>query len=613
MDAEVTESAGTPTGPDDGQPDGAPPDTPGSGASGGPARPGVPERPHGPRNTAHPSDADGTGEPAAGAGGPGTPAPDSDPGDGAPDSGDGDGVPRDHPGTGRTVKSGSAGKTEATEDSTDTGGAGGGDGTGAAAADGTDDGREPANAAGDARDTNTNTDADTDAGDRTHTGGPGNTGADGDGERPPASAHSGEPPALPVEPKVTASGAASPPAVPPDTAVTENAGADAPRPRRHWLRWAALGTAAAVLAGSGTAWYLYRKLDGNITTDTTTANELRTHEKERPVPVSLNAQNILLLGSDSRSGEENGKYGRDDGGSHRADTVILLHIAADRRSSTAVSLPRDLMATVPSCRRPDGTRSKERFTQFNSAFSTGGAACTIRTVERMTGIRINHHMVIDFGGFKKMVDAVGGVEVCLKEPVDDPAAKLRLGAGRQTLNGEEALGFVRVRKTLGDGSDTERMKRQQQFLASLVKKVQSNGVLLNPVKLYPLLDAATRSLTTDPGLDSLGELRDLLRSVRSIPTESVQFLTVPRQPYAGNPNRDELVQPKASQLFTQLRDDTPVTVVPRGRGDASDSGDEEREAGTGDAGLGRDRASASGSPTPSPSFTGTNAAVGPCE
>ncbi|MFF8847753.1 LCP family protein [Streptomyces sp. NPDC015127] len=364
--------------------------------------------------------------------------------------------------------------------------------------------------------------------------------------------------------------------------------------RRHWLRWAALGTSVVVLAAAGTGWWLYRKLDGNITTDTSAAEELRAYEKERPTALVTDAQNILLLGSDTREGEGNDRYGKDEDGSQRSDTTILLHIAGDRRSATAMSIPRDLMVTIPSCGRPDGKRTRAQTAQFNWAYQFGGAACTIRTVEKFTGIRVDHHMVIDFRGFKDMVDAVDGVEVCLAEPIDDKAARLKLRAGRQTLHGEEALGFVRARKTLGNGSDTERMERQQQFLGALVKKVQSNGVLLNPTRLYPVLDAATKSITTDAGLDSLKDLYDLTRALRNVPTEKVQFLTVPRQPYHLDPNRDELVQPEASELFERLRADTEVAVVP-----------EKEET---------DRGAADGaSPGPTPTFSGTNAAEGMCE
>ncbi|MER8071572.1 LCP family protein [Streptomyces sp. NPDC094034] len=388
-----------------------------------------------------------------------------------------------------------------------------------------------------------------------------------------------------------------------------------PNPKHHWLRWVALGTSVAILATAAAGWWFYRKLDGNITTDTSAAAELHTYEKERPTPVALDAQNILLIGSDSRSGDGNGKYGRDDGGSQRSDTTILLHLAADRKSATAMSLPRDLMVEIPSCARPDGTRSQAQFAQFNWAFEAGGAACTIRTVEKLTDIRVDHHMVVDFSGFTEMVNAVDGVEVCLDEPVKDVQALLELPAGRQTLDGEQALGFVRARHGIGDGSDTQRMDRQQRFLGALFKKVQSNGVLLNPARLYPVLDAATKSLTTDPGLNSLSDLYELARSMRSVPMEKVQFLTVPRQPYAQDRNRDELVQPAATTLFEQLREDSPVSVSP----DETDTQDEKNEEKSDDSvknsGNGSESDSGSpapGSPSPAPTFQGTNAAVGMC-
>ncbi|MFD5329362.1 LCP family protein [Streptomyces sp. NPDC127092] len=388
------------------------------------------------------------------------------------------------------------------------------------------------------------------------------------------------------------------------------------RKRRHWLRWAALGAAVVVLVAAGVGWWLYRKLDGNITTDTTAAAELLRYEKERPSPAVNAARNILLIGSDTRAGAGNAKYGH-DGGTQRSDTTILLHISAGGAGATAVSIPRDLMVQIPSCARTgqagragkagkaekagkagkagegDGGRTSPQFAQFNWAFELGGTACTIRTLEKLTKIRIDHHMVIDFRGFKKMVDAVDGVEICLKEPIDDKDAHLKLPAGRQVLHGEQALGFVRARKSLGNGSDTERMDRQQQFLGALVNKVQSDGVLLNPTRLYPVLDAATKSITTDPGLASLRDLYDLARSMRAVPTEKVQFLTVPRRPYSYNANRDELVQPAADQLFARLRADQPVTVHP------------------GDSGRTEPTADGPGA-SAAPSFAGRNAAEGVC-
>ncbi|MET7681995.1 LCP family protein [Streptomyces sp. NPDC005423] len=337
-------------------------------------------------------------------------------------------------------------------------------------------------------------------------------------------------------------------------------GAGRVRRRWRWGRRGALGAGVVVLVAGGVGWGVYAKLDGNITPDEAAAAELARYEKERPTSLVKGAQNILLIGSDSRSGEGNAEYGRDSG-TERSDTTILLHLAADRRGATAVSLPRDLMVDVPACRRPDGSRTEPVFAMFNSAFQEGGSACTIRTVEKLTDVRIDHHMVVDFHGFKDMVDAVDGVEVCLKAPIEDRAARLRLPAGRVTLDGEQALGYVRARESLGNGSDTERMDRQQRFLGALVNKVQSEDVLLNPVKLYPVLDSATSSLTTDPGLANLRGLYQLVRGMRDIPAERVQFLTVPRESYVYNANRDQLVEPQAEKLFARLRADDPVTVT----------------------------------------------------
>ncbi|MGI5394552.1 LCP family protein [Streptomyces sp. CA-251251] len=370
------------------------------------------------------------------------------------------------------------------------------------------------------------------------------------------------------------------------------------RRRRRRLGHGGLAVAVLAVGAAGAGWAVYARLDGNITADEAAAAELARYDKERPTALVRGARNILLIGSDSRSGDGNARYGRDSG-TERSDTTILLHLAAGRDSATAVSLPRDLMVDVPGCRRPDGSRTAPVFAQFNYAYEVGGSACSIRTVEKLTGIRLDHHVVVDFQGFKKLVDALDGVEVCLRAPVDDVDAKLRLPAGRVTLDGEQALGYVRARKSLGDGSDTDRMDRQQRFLGALVNKVQSNDVLLNPVKLYPVLDAATSSLTTDPGLASLRGLYDLVRGLRGIPTERVQFLTVPREAYAGDVNRDQLVEPDAERLFTRLRTDEPVAI--------GVAGEREEPAGAGGAGepgrLGE---------SPEPTFSGNTAAEDIC-
>ncbi|MGW2710056.1 LCP family protein [Streptomyces sp. NPDC001356] len=369
------------------------------------------------------------------------------------------------------------------------------------------------------------------------------------------------------------------------------------RRRRRWGRNSALGAAVLLVVAAGAGWAVYARLSANITADEAAAAELARYERERPTALVRDAQNILLIGSDTRAGDGNGKYGK-DAGTERSDTTILLHLAADRHSATAVSLPRDLMVDIPACGQEDGRRSDPVFAMFNHAFQVGGSACTIRTVEKLTGIRIDHHMVLDFAGFKEMVNAVDGVEVCLKEAVDDKAAKLKLPAGKVRLDGEQALGFVRARKSLGNGSDTERMERQQRFLGSLVNKVRSSDVLLNPVKLYPVLDAATSSLTTDPELASLRGLYQLVRGLRDIPVARVQFLTVPRESYVYDANRDQLVEPEAEALFARLRADQPVVVTQENA-----QGIPGQDTGSG----------AADGPSPAPTFRGRTAAEQTCE
>ncbi|MEV0694385.1 LCP family protein [Streptomyces sp. NPDC050388] len=405
----------------------------------------------------------------------------------------------------------------------------------------------------------------------------------------------------------------------PGTGASASGTGLARRRRRRWVRGTGLGLVTLLALAAGTGWAVYVKLDGNITPDEAAAAELTRFEKERPTALVKEARNILLIGSDSRSGDDNRRYGRDSG-TERSDTAILLHLSAGRRSATAVSLPRDLMVAVPGCLRGDGTRAEPVFAMFNHAFQRGGSACAIRTVEKLTGIRVDHHIVVDFHGFKEMVEAVDGVEVCLREPIDDKAAKLRLPAGRVTLNGEQALGYVRARKSLGDGSDTHRMERQQRFLGALVNKVRGNDVLLNPVKLYPVLDAATSALTTDPELASLRGLYELVRGLREIPTEHTQFLTVPREPYVADAHRDQLAQPEAEALFERLRRDASVTVAQeaaQGSGTGTDSGTppgNSDDSGTDSDGkvTRKESAEPSGSPSPTPTFSGNTAAEDGC-
>jgi LCP family protein required for cell wall assembly len=316
----------------------------------------------------------------------------------------------------------------------------------------------------------------------------------------------------------------------------------------------ALGVTLAVLlvSGTATAFVAYQRLNGNINHQ---AIDDLLDEDERPDKIveeeGKESLNILLMGSDKRTGAAAANVEGE-----RSDTTILLHIAAQRDSAIAVSIPRDSVVDIPKCRRTDGTVVPARPAEmFNSAFSEGGPACTVKTVEKLTDIRIDNYVVIDFRGFKDMVNALGGVQVCIPYAVNDPQSHLDLDAGLQKVRGQQALAYVRTRHALGNGSDLSRIDRQQAFLSSMVSRVKDKGLLLRPDKLYNFLAAATNSLTTDLG--GLRQMAGLARDARGIKTSNIEFVTVPNEPYTLDPNR---VQWKSSAggLWRALRFDQPL-------------------------------------------------------
>lgn len=277
---------------------------------------------------------------------------------------------------------------------------------------------------------------------------------------------------------------------------------------------------------------------------------------DRPT-VATGPLNILLIGSDTRVGEGNGGFG--DGswepGAH-SDTNLLVHFSADREHVTVVSIPRDSMTLAPPECSSTAPKAQWTVRQWNQNYTAGGPGCLIRTLEGNTGIFINHFAVLDFGGFKDMVDALGGVPVCTKVAINDARANLQLSPGRHVLNGEQALGYVRVRYTLGDGSDLGRIKRQQAFLSSVAQEATKTSLLLRPDKLYGFLDAATKSLTTDPSFD-VSTMRDVATSVKNLGISKIKFLTVPTEQYAPDPNRVQWKQ-GAELIWAAIREDREI-------------------------------------------------------
>ncbi len=217
------------------------------------------------------------------------------------------------------------------------------------------------------------------------------------------------------------------------------------------------------------------------------------------------------------------------------------------------------MIERPECQRKDGNGTDPGgLDMFNAAYAIGGPACTIRTVEQMSDVKINHFVVIDFNGFKAMVDALDGVPVCVPEEVNDDIGKIYLPAGSYEVKGQQALSYVRLRHELSENGDIGRMKRQQTFLASMANKAISAGTLANPVRLYNFLDAATSSLTTDPGLASLKKLGGLAKQLKDIGLDKIQFLSIPFESYEPDPNRLQLAA-GADAIWDKLREDDALT------------------------------------------------------
>jgi LCP family protein required for cell wall assembly len=243
--------------------------------------------------------------------------------------------------------------------------------------------------------------------------------------------------------------------------------------------------------------------------------------------VSKEPLNILVMGSDTRDGQGEGFGSAALIGGARSDTTMLVHLSGDREHVTVLSIPRDLMVTLPSCTLADGSQSYPYEDRFNAAFSIGGPECTIRTVTELTGLPVHHFVVVDFTAFERTIDALGGVEVCLTRPVTDPLAGLDLPAGVSRVDGAQGLAFVRARTSLGDGSDLARIERQQSFLASLVREATSRDLLVDPVRLIRSLDAATQSLTMDADLAWLPRSAGLARSLAGVDPADVSFVTYP--------------------------------------------------------------------------------------
>ena len=313
------------------------------------------------------------------------------------------------------------------------------------------------------------------------------------------------------------------------------------------------------MTGLGVA-YLYRHLNGNLTAlDVTGQLENRPEKKEVEGPKE--PLNVLVMGSDTRDGA-----GQQHRQPDRRRPALGHHDPAPRLGGPEAGVrhqhPARLAGHPPGVQDGQGRDTIPGGTDvmWNEAFSVGGPACTIQQFEQITNVRVDHFVVVDFAGFEDMVDAIGGVEVCIPEDISDPAHGINIPAGTREIEGREALNYVRARYTLGDGSDIGRISRQQAFIASMVNKVKSAGVLARPDRLIRFLEAATKSLTVDKDLSSIAKIADLALQFKDTGLDKIQFVTVPweydqREEYAGRVSW----LPQSKELWAKIAADEPLT------------------------------------------------------
>ncbi|MDQ0756371.1 LCP family protein [Arthrobacter sp. B3I4] len=326
-----------------------------------------------------------------------------------------------------------------------------------------------------------------------------------------------------------------------------------------WLRATTIIISVLLVGVIAFGAYWLIRLQGNLSKQALGAGNSRT---DGALDEARDRMQILILGSDTRDGK-NSQYGGagDSTGYGHSDVMMLMDISADNKRVNVISFPRDLLVDIPKC--VDQETKKEfpaqKNVMINAAMSEAGIGCAVDTVNKLTGLEIDHFMMADFNSVKELSNTVGGVDVCVSDAVYDPDSGLRLPKGTSKVQGEQALSYVRTRHAFGDGSDLGRIKAQQGFLSSLVRKIKDDGTLSNPAKMLGIADAITRNLTVDEALASVPTLLTVGNRLKSIDVGKVAFVAAPTEPAVSDSNRLQLAEPAASQLFAALRKDVDLT------------------------------------------------------
>lgn len=370
----------------------------------------------------------------------------------------------------------------------------------------------------------------------------------------------------------------------------------------------ALLVASALVFSGSAAGIVYADIRNSLTVAPVEKLLVNPRPIRKPIPVDSqhgHPVNILIMGSDVREGDSDvdgaGRKGKVEG--MRSDTTLLMHISADRSRIEVVSIPRDTLVDIPRCKRADGGSTGAQYeTMFNTAFSNGGirgdvasaAACTIATAEKLTGVYIDDFVVLDFAGFRRVVDALGGVAFYMPKAAKDRNSGLDVKKGCQLLSGVQALALARARKGLGDGSDLSRIDRQQQLFGAIFREVLSKNLLSDLPSLYQFVKGITSSLTMGETLGNLTSLGGLAYSIRNVSPEDIRFVTMPV--YSVGPR----VKPSAgaTKLWKQLREDEPVTGAVDGDGKAPADAPAKAGKDTGAKDTSKQKPSAKNEPAP---------------
>ncbi|MHC3000106.1 transcriptional regulator [Microbacterium sp. HJ5] len=298
--------------------------------------------------------------------------------------------------------------------------------------------------------------------------------------------------------------------------------------------------------------------------------------EDEVIPPSLGAieggVNLLMVGTDSCEGENaalSAACQNGDTEGERNDVTLLVHISDEPRRVTVVSFPRDMIVPIPSCPNADGTGSYSAMSaqMLNASYMYGGLACTVLTIEELIGDQIDFAAAVRWAGVINMSDAIGGVDVCVTGDVHDPFTGLTLAAGTHTLEGAQALQFLRMRHGIGDGSDLGRISNQQQFMSSMVRKLQSDSVLANPGVLFTLATTAIsqvqqKQLVLSQSLTNPTLMVQIAMAVKDVPYEDIVFVQYPTVYGSGDgASRVLPVTDAAEVLFAALRDNKPITLT----------------------------------------------------